>query len=277
MPVEGLFALGFIVLVFWEPAPNWVSTYTTYNSYYVNLGSWGGHLPGWLSPNGSSQAVPLLWTTSMYLYGLFGGAVAGARIMRRAAARWPRVGTVGLVGWTFAGFVGISAVFQLLALLAGVMAHPGAIAGLSLFAGRRYQLPLYDVISWGALLTAFACLLYYRNRNGHSLPESGIDEVPVGARLKTMLRLLAVIGVLQTTMVGLYVVPRAVATFYSETWPRDVVSRPYLTDSVCGAATDRACPGGDVPFAKADRSPFVDRQGRLVEPGGPASTSGANR
>jgi hypothetical protein len=55
-------------------------------------------------------------------------------------------------------------------------------------------------------------------------------------------------------------------------WPRDVQSRSYFTDYICGAGTDRACPGPAVPLVRNDNgnpragSAYLDPTGKLVVP-----------
>lgn len=264
---EGVFSLAFVPLVFWMPMVNILAPHVTYNSHYFNLGSWGPSLPVWLSANGSELAIPLLWAVPVYLYIFLGGAVLGDRLMHRAKTRWLRLGNFGLVGGAFLGFTAATALFRLLIALAGVSTLPAPIRGATLFAGRHYQLPAYEAVLWGAAWTAFACLIHFRNPAGRTLPESGIDDVQARPVTKTLLRFLAVNGVLQLVILVLYVFPTAVATIYSDEWSPDVASRSYLTNFLCGLGTDHACPGAGIPFPKKG-SAYINVEGKLVVPDG---------
>jgi hypothetical protein len=46
----------------------------------------------------------------------------------------------------------------------------------TLFAGKTYQLPLYEVLSWGLAWTLYAAIYAYRDDRGMTLVERGIDK-----------------------------------------------------------------------------------------------------
>jgi hypothetical protein len=67
-------------------------------------------------------------------------------------------------------------------------------------------------------------------------------------------------------------VPNVWIALHSSVWPQDVQQRSYFTDRLCGAGTDRACPGPAVPNVRNDNgdqdagSAYITPEGRLVWP-----------
>ena len=46
--------------------------------------------------------------------------------------------------------------------------YPSTIPELTLFAGKPYQFPLYETVSWAGTYTALACVHYFRNDQGET-------------------------------------------------------------------------------------------------------------
>ena len=66
------------------------------------------------------------------------------------------------------------------------------IPSLSLWAGTDHQFPIYETISWAGTYTVLACLHYFRDDRGRSLPERGIDALHIrSGRLRTKVPSLA--------------------------------------------------------------------------------------
>jgi hypothetical protein len=51
-----------------------------------------------------------------------------------------------------------------------------------------------------------------------------------------------------------YNVPNYWIGTHSKDWQQDLVERSYFTDGLCGAGTDRACPGPAVPLSRNDNT-----------------------
>jgi hypothetical protein len=69
-----------------------------------------------------------------------------------------------------------------------------------------------------------------------------------------------------------YNVPNYWIGTHSKEWQQDLVDRGYLTDGLCGAQTDRACPGPGVPLGRNDNtdsgrgSVYITPDGKAVIP-----------
>lgn len=259
--LDGLFCLAFCTLFWQDTFSNFFQSWFAYNAEFTNFGVWNADVPGWLSPNGNLIAAPIFLNLA-YVWGLFGAVILGCAVMRRVKARWPRLGTTGMIAVSFLIFLVIEGLAEPGMLISGIATYPGGISWLTLFHGHYYQFPLNQWIFFSAVWAGWACLRYFRDDKGHTIAERGIDEVRVSGARRTGLRLLALIGACNTIMVLCYSLPNAVFGLYASPWPDDVTSRSYFS-YLCGPETRFACPGPQIPIPRPD-SDHVGPDGRLV-------------
>ena len=144
LTTDGMLVIGFLSLVWQDPLLNYTQSVVTYNAMFLNWGSWGHQVPGWLSPTGHQYAVPLLWTGPAYVYATLVGILFCTYVMNRARRRWPTIGTAGLIGVCVTSIVVFDVLMEIGFLRLGIYSYPGAIRSLTLFAGHYYQLPVYE-------------------------------------------------------------------------------------------------------------------------------------
>jgi hypothetical protein len=149
----------------------------------------------------------------------------------------------------------------------GIVSYPGAISWLTINHGHYYQYPVYEGVMGGVFFASYACLRYFKNDKGQSVAERGIDEVKVTQKKKSGLRVLALVGIVNTLMLILFSIPVQFFALHADPWPQDVVKRSYLTDGFCGPGTTYACPGPAIPIPRPD-SAHVSTDGKLVVPAG---------
>lgn len=113
-------------------------------------------------------------------------------------------------------------------------------------------------------------LRYFKDDRGLTVVERGVDTLPISQGRKTLLRFLAISGMLNVLVFCFFNLPNGLIGAHSTEWPRDVQDRSYLTDRLCGEGTDRACPGPTVPLPAGDRSAYMNRDGGLSIPAGGA-------
>jgi len=78
------------------PLCTYFQPFVTYNSVFLNAGSWTSSIPGWLSPNGHMLPEPLLWTgVGLRQSGSSAFASWAALTMRKTQERWPTAGASG--------------------------------------------------------------------------------------------------------------------------------------------------------------------------------------
>jgi hypothetical protein len=239
---SGLAVIGFGTMYWQDPLVNFFNTSFVLNSYAINLNSWGSFVPFWRGPNPDHLIVTPVFNL-LYLWVAFLTALLVSKGMGRARRRWPQWSNWRLYVMTVSACFFVDIVVESLWLRLGINSYPGAWPGFSLFAGHYYQLPLMEPLLtaptfWGGM----AALLFFRDDHGRTLPERGIDQITVGKRRRTWLRLLAFIGAVQV-IYGAYNVSFAVTQgLYASPWPKDVTSRPYFVNGYCGRGTGFSCP-----------------------------------
>jgi hypothetical protein len=248
---DGLFVLGCAMMFFQEPWINWTSLQFLYSSTSVNFGSWLGHIPGWSSPN--PELVPVsAWAGTAYLWLVAIPALTGAWLMRRLRTRDPAIGRWKMIALTYLAFCVFDLVLESFITRTQLFSYGSVVPELSIFAGTDHQFPLYETVFWAGTYTVLTCLVFFRDDQGRSLPERGIEKLQIGsARLTTFARYLAIMGVCQLAILFTYNIPYQLMALHSE-MPKVFVEREWRTAGVCGPKTAYDCPAAGVPIPRRD-------------------------
>jgi hypothetical protein len=249
--------LAWYSVIWLDPVGNFVRTQFLFNAYYVNRGSWVEHIPGWISPN--AHLFPDALLVEFPVYGMLVlHAVGAGALMRWISRHWPRIGRVGLIGWTWLATALFMVVFEAAFCMRTGWASWSATSlpnWLVVWPGTRWQVPLIpDPIFWGAVWTAFASLRHFRDDRGRTVLDRGLDGLHVGAHPAAVISTFAVIGFANVAM-ALHTVPSVSASLYL----RDTVPNlpSYLRDGMCGAGTAYRCPGPAVPIRLPGNPPHA--------------------
>src|ERR1700747_947336 len=107
LTLDGMLVIAFSTLWFQDPLSAYGGHWFTYNSWAINYGSWVNGVPGGLSKGkpGAVLVAPILNIPGVYVYVFVITMFLGAWVMRRAKARWPRIGNVGLISVCFVSMV----------------------------------------------------------------------------------------------------------------------------------------------------------------------------
>ncbi|MFE3001693.1 spirocyclase AveC family protein [Nocardia sp. NPDC059246] len=272
---DGILVIAFATLFFWDPISSYAGHWFTYNSWLFNKGSWLHSVPGSLAfgKPGQEQAYPLLVIPGAYVCIFMLTVALGGWVMRTARSRMPRIGTFGLLVITYPVMVLFDVVFEGIVFEPmGAWSYPGA--HLALFEGTYHAFPLSEALTTGLLFTGWAALRYFTNDHGQMVSERGIEEIGGSQVKKTLLRALATAGIAHVIFFCTYNLPNTWMGLHSSEWPKDVQERSYLTDHLCGASVNRACPGPGIPIPRNDNSnrdggsAYLDANGNLVVPPG---------
>ena len=263
--LDGLFVLAYPTLYWQDPLQNYIQPHATYNAEFVNLGAWTAHIPGWISPRSNLLAEPLLYAGPLYVIWIFGATVLACALMRRAKARWPQRGPLFLIGACFSFFFVFDFVSEVIFMRLGMYTYAGSIHAWTFFQGHYYQFPFYALLTYPVMATAFTCLRYFRDDQGHTILERGVDRLGVVGWHRSGIRFLALTGGLNVLMLVLFNLPLNIFAMHSGSWPEDIQKRSYLTDGICGVGTQYACPGPALPIHRPD-SVHITPAGELVGP-----------
>jgi hypothetical protein len=174
-----------------------------------------------------------------------GGVLLANAVMRRAKARWPGLGTAGIIGVAMVFCMAFDFVLETIWMRLGIYTYAGSIRWLTLFSGHYYQFPIYEVVFAGGMFTAFACVRYFQNDKGLSVAERGVDELRVSRRARTSLRFLAIVGIINVLMLVTYNLPMQ--------WLRTPIRGPRTSRSVRISPTGSVVPG---PSTRARAPPY---------------------
>jgi hypothetical protein len=277
LTIDGMLLIGWGLM--WASEDSWLNysrPVLSYNSVFFNLGCPQCKLPGFQAPHADRMTEPLIWLGSTYVGVCFVLTLGCCWVMRWAKRRWPQLGTVGLIGVALVTMFGVDAVLESIFLRFGLISYPSAVRWMSLFPGHYYQYPIYEGVTFGAVMALSACLRYFKNDRGEILAERGIEQLHASSRQKTWIRLLAVCGALCTIYFVAYEMPIQWFATHSDNYPAEVLQRSYLTNMMCGPGTDTACPGPRVPMPVGADSARLRPDGTLYSPKGVPSQKGGH-
>lgn len=268
IPFDGLMVLAFALMWWSDPLYNYFTPGFNYNAYFINLGSWVGHVPGWMSPNPTEIPQPLLWLPGVYTCAFFLMVVIVNWIFRKTRERWPTISPFSMWLIAFVPMMVVGTLWEAAFMVMGSHSYASAIHEFSLNPGHYYAFPVYQGITASLLYTTWGAMRYFRDDQGHSFAERGIDQLRVPARAKGWLRFLAVSGAITGIFFVFYHLPNAMIALRGDAWDDDVQERSYFVTEMCGPWSDVACPDPRVPFPRGDQSIVIGPDGELVVPPG---------
>jgi len=155
-----------------------------------------------------------------------------------------------LVGFCFLGFCIFDLIIESIILRTGMFIYPSTIPALTLFAGKTYQFPVYEIASWAGTYTALACVHFFRNDKGETWADRNFDSLSIPTPLRKVARWLAIMGLCQIGMLFTYNIPYTYWALYGGKFTVTEQTAPWLTAGLCGPSTSYDCPGPGVPFAR---------------------------
>lgn len=237
--------LGFLSIYWLDPVPNFLRTQVMFNSYYFNRGSWVEHIPGWISPNGHLLPNALLFELPCFI-NLTLQAWIACWLMRQLRSRWPQIGTFGLIAvaffWT-AFFIFFGEKYIMIA--SGWLSWNGTIPALTVWSGTQGQMPLTETVIFGACVTAMCVPRFFRDDQGRSFVERGLDTVRISGWVKETVCALAFIGFAHLAMITYNFLTVPLALYMG---PTPTAYPSYMLNGICGKGTPYPCPGPGVPI-----------------------------
>tara|TARA_B110000503_G_C7158735_1_gene418594 strand:+ start:1253 stop:2287 length:1035 start_codon:yes stop_codon:yes gene_type:complete len=246
---DGLFFMAAWMMYLQEPWLNYNGQQFMYNTVFINFGSWLAYVPGWNSPY--PERIPVGGPLVMFAYIVYVGMAGylASRFMAWYKAKKPDITSLSLVGITFLVVVIADTILESLLLRLNIMGYPSAVPELTLWAGEYYQLPIYQELQWAATFTAMGCVRFFRDDQGRSLPERGLEKLKFSSRLHTFARFLTIMGFLQVAFLITYNIPYFYWSTKGGAYPEALQS--YRIGGLCGPETDFDCASLKTPVPKA--------------------------
>lgn len=263
---DGLFVLAIETTYWLDIIQNYGKVSVLYNSALFNRGSWYQFIPGWMVPNSQNIVESPFFAGLSFFWIEFLPLLAACWFMKKAQARWPHMGKLGLAAVCFAFLALIELACEPPWALLGIYTWPNAIEGFTIFKDHYYQFPLYETLVWTACWTAMACVRYFKNDKGETLVERGLGRLKATGKKRTFIRFLALAGAMNLFTFG-YEATMAFISLNGDPWPQDIVKRSYFTNNLCGPGTGYACPVEGAPIPVRG-SAYINERGELVDPSG---------
>jgi len=268
VPFDGMMVISFALMWWSDPLYNYFTPGFNYNAYFINLGSWVGHVPGWMSPNPTQIAQPLIWLPGIYTCWFFAMVMIVHWVFGKLRQKWPTISPMSMWLVTFFPTMVVGIFCEAALMIMGSHSYASSIRELSFNPGKYYEFPVYQGITASLLFTTWGAMRYFRDDRGRSFAERGVDQLNVSDGVKGWMRFFAVSGAITTIFFAFYHVPNALIALRGDAWPDDVQKRSYFVTELCGQASDVACPDPRLPFPRDDDSIRIGPDGQMVVPDG---------
>ncbi len=204
---DGLFLLAAVLLNFWDPLDNYAQFAFQYNAFHLNVGSWGGYIPGWQSPQAELWVVPIAWVLSAYAWGFFLAAKSGCAVIESLEKRRPKWGWVRQYAVVFVANAVIAAAAELVFLQIGAIVNILPYEGLTLWNSGLGAWPIYNPLLFSATWTVLTALRRSARFDGLSFVERGVGGLTSSPKAQSAIRFLAIFAFMEVAYIGLYFVP----------------------------------------------------------------------
>jgi hypothetical protein len=240
--------VAFMTMWWYDPSEvNYLNFTVSYNAHFLNLGSWVSYIPGWGTPNASRYPEPLLLIGLGYIWWMWASVLIGCGILRALKRRWPNLSN--LSSFTILGLliIPIDFVFEVFVFcIPQLWGYPNSIGKFTFFAGEYYQFPMYEPILVAVLTIGCVIPRWFKDDEGRSFVERGVEELRIPPRAKKAVSTLAITGFLHAVIIVAYIVPWSFLSVKADTFAP--VPSYLRAGGICGEGTDYACPDKSVPI-----------------------------
>ena len=208
LTLDALLLLGGIIGFVMDCWLNTRAFLFAFNAHSINLGAWSSYLPFHDPAVPGHYAESLLWGLPMYIYFCAALGYVGTLAARSLHARFPHLSVQGILAILFVGdFLFDFVLENLIIRTTDAYSFVQTNGALTLWAGERYQFPIYESFFVAGVGMAFT---YARwsidwDDNGVSVIERGLLSLPARYQLPT--RILAVVGFCAVVLMMCYHLP----------------------------------------------------------------------
>ena len=192
LTLDGMIVIGSLLASGIDPLINYFHYTFAWNAHALNMGSWLAFFP--LHQGPTRYAEGLVWFIPQYLYLGIGLAAIECWIIRALRKRFPGIANVRSFSIAFVAVFGIDVVIEQVFIRTRIYAFPRTWEAFTLFAGTKFQFPLYESLFVAVYAAGFTYLRMSAHDDPHgvSFLERGISRW--SPHWRTPITLLAVIG-----------------------------------------------------------------------------------
>jgi hypothetical protein len=235
--------------MFWaDSACNFFQPTFLVSSDFVNLNNPCGHMPFVVNPDCGGSPDPTLWLWTVETFGILGAAMVVTGLLRRVAARNPRISNARLVGYALLSGILLDLLLEPVMVALGLWTYP-APTFMSLSLGRDLHYPVIETFCGGLWFGSLIAVRAVRDDRGRTLVERGVDHLSV--RRRRAVSLLALYAFFQLSIWCVASMPLWFVGPYEPQWtpniPADIVNGicnvPGSTAPGTSGSVYGPCPG----------------------------------
>ena len=241
---DGRFMIASFIMWVTDPIDNYFNFSFMYNAGFFNMASWTMFIPGWEAPNQQNFPEPLFFVGGLYIWWFIGPVVLGCWGLRRLHEKYSNSSMMTRLLVIFAAGIIFDFVIENIFQVLQVFKYVSVWGAGSVWAGTEHQYPLYNSFMMSAFFLGMICLRFFRDDQGNSWAERGIDQIQLPNPAKGALKQFAIIGALFLNISVMYYAPFLFFSMKNDTTPH---YPSYLIAEICGERTAYACPDEKVP------------------------------
>jgi len=234
-----------VMLTAWQdPFVDYLVPMFSYNSHFLNMGTWAHHIPGWATPIGANPQPIAFWIATYLLFEPV-TCLGCVWLLNKIRRRFPSINRFGLLLILAASLIVVDIVVEGVWLQQGLYAYMRVVPWFhlnpgTLGSGALATFPLQEALLFGGLYMLIdAAIYYFRNDTGLMWTDKGIDTVNVG-RSRAAVRILAMSAVMNVVFLIFNVAFTWFNLQASQTPEQPVPS--YFTNGLCGVGDNPRCP-----------------------------------
>ncbi|WP_281783702.1 spirocyclase AveC family protein [Sinimarinibacterium flocculans] len=250
------------ISIYWiDPLANFFAPNFLFSQNWVNLADWTAYLPGIQNPDAGRIGEPVLFNGLNYATGWLSFAMMMCAAMRLIERSFPRVNKAGLIATAVGLGMCVDFLLELPCYYFEMWAFPGS-PEIGLWANTPHKFPVTELLAGGIMFGLSAGMRYFRDEQGRSWVERGMDHYPEWKR--AVLAQLSMIGIFSAAYLLVNAMYCYVALFSA---PYQQMT-PHILNAVCDApgyenTVYGPCPGSEgwklpLPGALAAPPPFND-------------------
>jgi hypothetical protein len=242
-------------LTYWvDPFVNWVQPLFFYNSNWVNLKNWCGNMPLIANPDCGRLPEPVLFVGLVYTVGFLVAGIGVNSVMRKVLQRRPSISMPQMYAVAFVAGMLVDFFLEYPMVLLHLWGYPGWPLS---FTGGAAKFPLFESLGTGLFFANIAMIRFYKDDNGRTLVERGLDHVRPA--LRKWISLLALLGFIS----GSAFATNGILSLNGPYMQRYQKEPPALINRMCDAPGTTGTAYGPCPGSPGYRAPI-----RRLTPGG---------